>query len=107
MYNPKTLDLQTRTAILNALLSMNNEMYVENYTVMGNSYTGCYDISVHEVDSESPKNTCGDEILLNVLNTPGIVLATSQQHLGSYSDLISNIPGISTYFENKYEIISS
>mgnify|MGYP001362652140 FL=1 len=107
MYNPETLDLQTRTAILNALLSMNNEMYVENYTVMGNSYTGCYDISVHEVDSESPKNTCGDEILLNVLNTPGIVLATSQQHLGSYSDLISNIPGISTYFENKYEIISS
>ena len=74
MYNPDLLDMQSRTVILNALMSMNNEMYVENYTVMGNSYTGCYDISVHEVDSESPKNTCGDEILLNVLNTPGICL---------------------------------
>ena len=106
MFNPDKLDLQTRTAILNALLSMNNEMYVENYTVMGNSYTGCYDISVHEVDSDSPKNTCGDQILENILNTPGLVAVTSQQHLGSYSALISNIPGISTYFETKYEIIS-
>ena len=107
MFNPDKLDLQTRTAILNALLSMNNEMYVENMTVMGNTYTGCYDITIHEVDSDSPKNTCGDQILENILNTPGLVAVTSQQHLGSYSALISNIPGISTYFETKYEIISS
>ena len=107
MYNPDVLDIQTRTAILNALLSMNNEQYVENMTVMGTTYTGCYDITTHEVDQTSPKNTCGDQILNNILNTPGLVAVTSQQHLGSYSSLISNIPGISTYFETKFDIVSS
>ena len=107
MYNPDMLDIQTRTAILNALLSMNNEMYVVNMTVMGTTYTGCYDITVHEVDQTSAKNTCGDQILSNILNTNGLVATTSQQHLGSYSELISNIPGISTYYETKFEIVSA
>ena len=35
MYNPATLDVQTRTAILNALLAMNSEMYVEDYSMQG------------------------------------------------------------------------
>jgi ABC-type phosphate/phosphonate transport system substrate-binding protein len=104
MYNPSSLDVQTRTAILNALMSLNYETYVENYTVMGNTYTGCYDISVHVIDEEAPKNTCGSEILTNVLNTPGLVRVTSQEHLGSYSELISNIPGISSYYNDKFQI---
>ena len=104
MYNPGMLDVQTRTAILNALMSLNFESYVVNYTTMGQTYTGCYDISVHVIDQESPRNTCGSEILANVLNTPGIVRATSQQHLGSYSDLIRNIPGISSYYDDKFDI---
>ena len=104
MYNPEMLDVQTRTAILNAMMSMNFEMYVENHTTMGQTYTGCYDISVHVIDEESPRNTCGSEILANVLNTPGIVRVTSQQHLGSYSDLIRNIPGITSYFDDKFDI---
>ena len=104
MYNPSSLDVQTRTAILNALMSLNYETYVVNYTVMGNTYTGCYDISVHVIDEESPKNTCGSEILTNVLNTPGLVRVTSQEHLGSYSGLISNIPGISSYYNDKFQI---
>ncbi|MEC7721095.1 MAG: hypothetical protein VYC60_04275, partial [Candidatus Thermoplasmatota archaeon] len=104
MYNPAMLDVQTRTAILNALMSLNFESYVENYSTMGQTYTGCYDISVHVIDEESPRNTCGSEILANVLNTPGIVRATSQQHLGSYSELIRNIPGISSYYDDKFDI---
>ena len=104
MYNPGMLDVQTRTAILNALMSLNFENYVENYTTMGQTYTGCYDISIHVIDEESPRNTCGSEILANVLNTPGIVRATSQQHLGSYSELIRNIPGISSYYDDKFDI---
>ena len=104
MYNPELLDVQTRTAILNALMSLNFESYVENYTTMGQSFTGCYDISVHVIDEESPRNKCGSEILSNVLNTPGIVRATSQQHLGSYSELIRNIPGISSYYDDKFGI---
>jgi len=107
MYNPDILDIHTRTAILTALLSMNNEMYVVNMTIMGTTYTGCYDITIHEVDETSAKNTCGDQILGNILNTNGLVATTSQQHLGSYSELISNIPGISTYYETKFEIVSS
>ena len=104
MYNPNLLDVQTRTAILNALMSLNNEMYVEDYPMMGTTYTGCYDISIHQVDSTSDMNTCGDQILENVLNTPGIEIANSQTHLGSYSSIIKHVPGISTYYDTKYEI---
>jgi len=42
--------------------------------------------------------------LANILNTPGLVRVTSQDHLGSYSELISNIPGISSYYNDKFEI---
>ena len=104
MYNPGMLDVQTRTAILNALMSLNYETYVENHTTMGQTYTGCYDISVHVIDEESPRNTCGSEILANVLNTPGIVRVTSQEHMGSYSELIRNVPGISSYYDDKFDI---
>ncbi|MEZ8002091.1 MAG: PhnD/SsuA/transferrin family substrate-binding protein [Candidatus Poseidoniaceae archaeon] len=104
MYNPAQLDVQTRTAILNALLSLNDEMYLENYTMQGQTFTGCYNTVSHIVDSTSPQNHCGDQILQNVLNTPGLVEANTQDHLGSYSSLISAIPGISAYFDSKFEI---
>ncbi len=104
MYNPDLLDMQSRTVILNALMSMNNEMYVVDYTMMGTTYTGCYDISIHKIDSTSDMNTCGDQIMENVLNTPGLTRVNTQTHLGSYSSLIKNIPGISNYYDTKYEI---
>jgi len=104
MYNPTVLDVQTRTAVLNALMSMNYETYYVNYTTRGETYTGCYDITIHVMDEDSPRNTCASEILQNVLNTDGLVRTTSHDHLGSYSDLISNIPGISEYFGDKFEI---
>lgn len=104
MYNPATLDVQTRTAILNAMLALNTEMYVEDYPMQGQNYTGCYSMVTHQVDSTSPQSACGDQILSNVLNTGGLVEVNSQEHLGSYSSLISAIPGISTYFDSKYEI---
>jgi ABC-type phosphate/phosphonate transport system substrate-binding protein len=104
MYNPATLDVQTRTAILNAMLALNTEMYVEDYPMQGQNFTGCYSMVSHQVDSTSPQSACGDQILSNVLNTPGLVEVNSQEHLGSYSSLISAIPGISTYFDSKYDI---
>ena len=104
MYNPDLLDVQTRTAILNALMSMNNEMYVVDYPMMGTTYTGCYDFATHQVDSTSDMNTCGDQILENVLNTPGIVSVTTEEHLGSYSSIIENVPGISAYYDTKFEV---
>ena len=104
MYNPDRVNIQTRTAILNALLSMNDEMYVENYQMGGQTYTGCYDMNTHMVDADQPKNECGDQILTNILNTPGIVEVNTQEHMGIYGDLIGSIPGITTYFDTKYEI---
>ena len=104
MYNPDKIDIQTRTAILNALLSLNDEMYVENYQMAGQTYTGCYDMNTHVVDSDQAKNECGDQILGNILNTPGLVEVNTQEHMGIYGDLIGSIPGISTYFDTKYEI---
>ncbi len=44
----------------------------------------------------------GAGILEDVLQTPGISQVTSESHLGSYSDAISNIPGIDSYFDEKY-----
>ena len=104
MYNPEKINVQTRTAILNALLALNNEMYVVDYEMQGETYTGCYNIITHQVDSESNENACGGNILANVLGTPGLVEANTQEHLGSYSSLIAAIPGISTYYDTKYEI---
>ena len=106
MYNPEKINVQTRTAILNALLALNNEMYVVDYEVQGETYTGCYNVITHQVDSESNENACGGNILANVLGTPGLVEANAQEHLGSYSSLIASIPGISTYYDTKYEITS-
>ena len=45
----------------------------------------------------------GQEILGSVLNTPGITAVNSATHLASYSDAISNIPGIQQYFAESYE----
>ncbi|MGY8702476.1 MAG: phosphate/phosphite/phosphonate ABC transporter substrate-binding protein [Candidatus Poseidoniales archaeon] len=51
--------------------------------------------------NDSPK---GQEILANVLNTPGLVETNTEDHLGSYGELVQNVPGISTYFNDKYGI---
>ena len=104
MYNPDRVDIQTRTAILNALLSMNDEMYVENHSMGGETYTGCLNVNTQVVDTEQPMNECGDQILMNILNTPGIVEVNTQEHMGIYGDLIGSITGITTYFDTKYEI---
>ena len=101
-YNPELLDIQTRTAVLNALISLNYEMYLENFSTRGSVYTGCYDISVHVIDETSQKNTCGSEIMNNVLQTSTIVRVTSQEHLGQFSSFVSIIPGISSYYSETF-----
>ena len=73
---------------------MNYDMYLENYSRPGmGTYTGCYDISVHKVFDEIPKESCGDEILKNVLDGSGVARATSQGHLGQFSDNLMLVPG--------------
>jgi len=47
-------------------------------------------------------NPEGQTILESVLNTPGISQVNTEEHLGSYSEAISSIPGIAAYFEEKY-----
>ena len=104
IYNPEYLDVQSRTAILNALMSLNFEMYLENYSFSGKTHTGCYDISIHVIDEDSEKETCGSEILKNMFNSSGVVRVTSQEHFGHFSDLVSNIPGISGYYIEYFKI---
>ena len=41
----------------------------------------------------------GRAILNDVLNTTGMVASTAEEHLGTYSDTISNVPGILAYLE--------
>ena len=104
IYNPENLDVQSRTAILNAFMSLNFEMYLENYSFSGKTHTGCYDISIHVIDEESEKEACGSEILKNMFNSSGIVRVTSQEHISHFSNLVSNIPGISEYYIEYFKI---
>lgn len=48
----------------------------------------------------------GQDMLSSILNTPGIVATDAEAHLGSYSSLISSVPGISTYYDEKYTTTS-
>ncbi|CAI8353441.1 MAG: Uncharacterised protein [Candidatus Poseidoniaceae archaeon] len=98
MYNPEMMDMYTRAAILNALMDMNNEEWIDE----GDGY--CYNKVTHDVDREIDQNMCGDSILDEVLNTGGLIAVNTQEHMGSYSDSISNVPGIAAYFDGKYDI---
>ena len=106
MYNPDTLDVRTRNAILNSMLSWNDEMWVEDYEINGETYTGCYNTVTHQV-ADIPANQCGSEII-SAVTSKGyrLVAGNSQNHLGSYSDLLGSIPGLSEYYHSsdKYGI---
>ena len=68
-----------------------------------------------KMDSDTMKNVVtallslndspdGQKILTGVLNTPGLVETNAEEHLGSYGGLVEHVPGISTYFVDKYGI---
>ena len=92
IYDPSVLDMVSRTAVLNSLLSLNYEMFLDNFTTMGREYTGCYDISIHKIDEDSPREACGSEILSNSLYSSGVSRATSQSLLGQISEIIGILP---------------
>ena len=98
MYNPEKMDMYTRAAILNALMDMNGEEWIDE----GAGY--CYNKITQDVDREITPNMCGDSILDEILNTGGLIAVNTQEHMGSYSDSISNVPGIAAYFDGKYDI---
>ena len=102
MIDPTQIDSDKQDAFVAAMLAMSSEMWVEDYPMGDTNYTGCYSMTTHQVANIS-QNTCGGEILKNVLENKGAVVSvTSQDHLGSYSDAIGVIPGINAYFEDKY-----
>jgi len=98
MYNPDNMDMYTRAALLNALMDMNGETWLDE----AGGY--CYNQITRKVDNEITQNMCGDSILDEILNTGGLVAVNTQEHMGSYSDSISNVPGIAAYFDGKYDI---
>ena len=102
MVDPTHIDSDKQDAFVAAMLAMSDEMWVEDYPMDDKNYTGCYSMTTQQV-ADIPQNTCGGEILKNVLENKGAVVSvTSQEHLGSYSDAIASIPGIDAYFEDKY-----
>ena len=105
MYNSKSIDPELKVSIQNSMLSWNDEMWVEDYEMNGESYTGCYNTVTHLV-AEIPQTQCGGEILSTVTSKGyGLAAGNSQDHLGSYSDLLSAIPGLSKYYhDEKYGI---
>jgi hypothetical protein len=68
-------------------------MFLDNFTTMGREYTGCYDISIHKIDEDSPREACGSEILSNSLYSSAVSRATPQSLLGQISGLIGILPG--------------
>ena len=106
MYNAELLDVYTRNAILNAMLSWSDEMWIEDYPMGGENYTGCYNTVTHQV-ADIPVNQCGGEIISSITSKGfKLVAGNSQNHLGSYSDLLNEIPGLSDYYhsDDKYGI---
>jgi len=49
-------------------------------------------------------STEGSSILSDVLNTPAISATNALDHLGSYGNLIEDVPGISAYYSTKFTI---
>ena len=49
----------------------------------------------------------GASILDNILNTPGLTTTSAEDHLYSYGNLIVQIPGITTYYDTKFNINST
>ena len=105
MYNPQAIDAELRSSIQESMLNWNSEMWVEDFQIDGINYTGCYNIVTHSV-AEMPMTECGGEILASVTSKGyGLAAGESEAHLGSYSDLLSAIPGLSKYYhDEKYGI---
>ena len=59
---------------------------------LGRSYTGCYDISIHKVDDESPRGACGSEILKALFRSNGASRTTTQAHLEGLNAMLSVLP---------------
>jgi len=78
---------------------------VPSHAIMVNpSYSG--DAKIAAITAallELNNKDAGSEILESVLNTPGITETGSQEHLGSYSTALNNIPGLTMEYEEKYE----
>ena len=88
------------------VLELNNETYLEDGIVGDSIKTGCLNENENTVDEDISAAQCGDQILANILNTNGLVEADTETHLGIYGSLIGAIPGISNYFDTKYDISS-
>ena len=106
MFNPDFLSVDKQRLVLDALLALNNETYLEDGVVGDAVVTGCLDVNANTVDGAISPSQCGDQILANILNTNGLVQADTETHLGIYGSLIGAIPGISNYFDTKFDISS-
>ena len=106
MFNPETLNEEKKALVLEALLSLNEEEYLEDGILGDAIVTGCVNLVENTVNEGITASQCGDSILSNILNTGGLIETDTETHLGIYGSLIEAVPGISTYFDTKYKISS-
>ena len=66
------------------------------------------DVADLRVALDSMNNNADDlEILDDVLNSPGITITNSSEHMGTYGDSIEDVPGIAAYLNDKVNRTSS
>ena len=58
---------------------------------------------IRDAFAEMSSNSDDVEILQDVMNTPGITIIGTEDHLGHYGSLIEDVPGIDAYFKEKYD----
>ena len=58
---------------------------------------------IRDAFAEMSSNSDDVEILQDVMNTPGITIIGTEEHLGNYGSLIEDVPGINAYFQEKYD----
>jgi ABC-type phosphate/phosphonate transport system substrate-binding protein len=60
-------------------------------------------VIIQNAFSDMSSNPDDVEILQDVMSTPGITIINTQDHLGNYGSLIEDVPGITAYFNDKYD----
>ena len=63
MFNPDFLNVDEQRLVLDALLALNNETYLEDGVVGDAVVTGCLDVNANTVDEDIAASQCGDQSL--------------------------------------------
>ena len=55
-------------------------------------------VAIQEALEQMSNDEKGEQIILDVMSSPGLTITNTTNHLGTYGDAISGVPGIQAYF---------